>query len=213
MILFCVRHGQSEFNAEGRIQGQFDAKLSELGRSQAHRVAEALAVHPVEKVFTSPLSRAYQTAQVIAERLELPLEVIDDLQELNAGVFQGKLWSEVEAEYPEASKAWRSYDPDFKIPQGESRRELMIRGTAALEAIREKEHECVVAVSHGAILGAGIKGLLQIPAELNPFQLANCSITQLKFGERFKLISLNETGHLQSVEVQRSAERAHPPGW
>src|SRR5688572_13452490 len=139
MILYCVRHGESAFNAEGRIQGQTNVPLSELGRRQSQAVAAALGRLPIEAVFSSPLERALETARPVAEALGLTVRIDERLMEINAGIFQGKVWNEIQAAHPREAQRWLAHDPDFVIPGGESRRSLMTRGRAALEAIRAME--------------------------------------------------------------------------
>lgn len=200
MLMYCVRHGESAFNAEARIQGQTDVPLSPLGLRQSEALAEALSQLPIEAVFSSPLSRAAQTARPVAEALKLELFFEERLQELNAGVFQGRTWDEVSVEYPEAAARWKSHDPDYVVPGGESRRQLMHRGRAALEAIREHGYRQVVVVAHGGVLAAAFKSLLGIPAELNPFNFYNASISQLRWDGPVKLLTLNQVDHLPRLE-------------
>jgi probable phosphoglycerate mutase len=199
MILYCVRHGESEFNAEKRIQGQTNVDLSPLGRRQSAAVAEALAQVPIQAVFASPLARALNTAQPIAEEHGLAVQTDDRLKEIHAGIFQGLLWSDIEKLHPDEAKHWIAQQPDFVIPGGESRRELMVRGKAAFESIRETGFERVAVVAHGGVLTAALKALLQIPAELNPFSLFNGSLSRLEWGSKIKLVTLNETEHLRGV--------------
>ena len=132
MVLFLIRHGESLYNIEGRIQGQSDVALSPLGLRQSEAIAEALSGSGIDAVFTSPLRRAMQTAAPVAERLGLKVQSDERLKELNAGTFQGLLWSEIEARFPREVGLWREEQPDVAIPGGESRRDLMIRGYAAL---------------------------------------------------------------------------------
>ena len=199
MILYCVRHGESEFNADGRIQGQLDTKLSALGHEQGRAAALALARLPIQAVYSSPLARAYDTARYAAEELNLEIRTDSRLMEIHAGVFQGRLWHELEQAYPEAAAAWKSLDPDFRIPDGETRRELMQRGREAIEAIRDAGHEHVAVIAHGGLLTAALKEVLRIPPLLDPFRLLNCSINQLGWDNQFRLLSLNEAEHLREV--------------
>jgi probable phosphoglycerate mutase len=200
MLLYCVRHGESAFNAEGRIQGQADVPLSPLGLRQSEGLAAALSKLPIEAVFSSPLARAAQTARPVAAALSVELVFEERLKELNAGVFQGRTWDEVATEYPEAAARWKSSDPDFVIPGGESRRQLMQRGRLALEAVRECGLRQVAVVAHGGVLAAAFKALLCIPAELNPFSLFNASISQLRWDGQVKLLTLNQVDHLPRLE-------------
>lgn len=197
MILYLIRHGESAYNAEGRIQGQQDPPLSELGRRQSEALAAALGELGIETVYASPLMRAFDTALPTAERLGLPVRTLDALMELNAGVFQGKTWPQVRDEHPAESERWLSGDADFRIPGGESRRDLMVRGRAALSTIREGAERAVAIFSHGGILSAALKSLLEIPAERNPFSFYNGSLSKLAWDGPIKLMTLNQIEHLR----------------
>jgi broad specificity phosphatase PhoE len=203
MLFYLIRHGESLYNAEGRIQGQSDVELSPLGLRQAAAIAEAFGDEPLDAVFASPLRRAMQTAEPIAARFGLPIRPDDRLMEIHAGIFQGLLWAEIEAKFPEAARPWREQHPDYVIPGGESRRSLMVRGRAAFESIRELPFRRVAVVSHGGILAAALKSLLQMPAEINPFSLYNASISKLAWDQRVKLLTLNQLDHLRAAAIAR----------
>jgi probable phosphoglycerate mutase len=196
MIFYCVRHGESAFNAQGRIQGQLDTPLSDVGRRQSEAVAAALAGRPIEAVFASPLRRAYETARPLADALRVEIETDARLMEIDAGVFQGKSWPEIEASYPDDARRWMAGDPDFVIPQGESRRALMLRAEAALAEIRARSFRQVAVVAHGGVLSAAFKALLGISAERHPFSLFNASISQIAWKGEVKLVTLNQIDHL-----------------
>jgi probable phosphoglycerate mutase len=198
MILYLVRHGESAFNAEGRIQGQLNTVLSALGRRQSLAIAAAFGGEPIDAIYASPLERALETARPVAEALGLELKTDDRLMEINAGVFQGLVWPEIEARYPEAGASWRTQDPDFRIPGGESRRDLMRRGQAAFTAIRESGHQQAIIVAHGGLICAALKALLDIPAQRNPFMLYNGSISMVEWNSIFKLVTLNQIDHLRA---------------
>jgi len=200
MILFCVRHGQTVFNASGRIQGQLDSELSDLGRLQCRAVAEALAAQRIQAVYSSPLKRALDSARAIADRLQLSVQVDPRLMEINAGIFQGLDWPDIDVRYPHEAARWKSADPDYRIPTGESRRDVMHRAQQAFEAIRETGSAMVVVVAHGGLLSAAFKALLGIDARRNPFSLANASISQLLWEREVKLLSLNRADHLLGLE-------------
>lgn len=199
MILYCVRHGESAYNAQRRIQGQSDVPLSPLGHEQSRMVAAALARLPIDVVYGSPLSRALETARIVAKALKLEVRIDERLQEINAGIFQGLRFDEIDELHPSEAACWRAQDPDFVIPGGESRRQLMTRGLAAFEEIHAAGHAQVAVVAHGGILAAALKALLEIPAARNPFNLYNASITRLEWGQRIRLLTLNETGHLHGA--------------
>jgi broad specificity phosphatase PhoE len=205
MNLYCVRHGETEFNAAGRIQGQLDSALSQRGYQQCAATAAALAEFPIDAIFSSPLQRAAESARVIAERLQLPIRPEPRFMEINAGIFQGRCWPEIEAEFPAETLRWRSQDPDFCIPGGESRRFLMERTLAAVTEIAQQDLQHVVIVAHGGSLAALLKALLEVPARRNPFVLQNASISHLTLkANEVKLLTLNQTTHLKTL--------AHPGG-
>ncbi len=199
MIFYCVRHGESVYNADKRIQGQADIELSDLGRRQSIAVAEALSAYPIDAVFSSPLRRASETARPIAKTFGLSVQTDDRLREIHAGIFQGLRWTEIEGSHPIEARQWLDQVPDYVIPGGESRRALMVRGQSFFQDLRDDSYHHVVVVAHGGILGAAFKGLFEVPAEINPFELLNGSISRLRWDKKLKLMTLNETCHLKQV--------------
>jgi probable phosphoglycerate mutase len=201
MLLYLVRHGESSYNAEGRIQGQSNVPLSTLGRQQSQAVASALAAFPIGALFASPLRRAMETALPIAEVLGLEIQTEPRLMEINVGIFQHKLRSDLQRECAAEYARWLSEDPDYKIPGGESRRELMHRGRAAFESVCRCGQKHVVAVSHGRLLTVTLKDLLGIPPQDPPFSLQNASITTVAHHRdgRFELVSLDRVEHLEGT--------------
>ena len=208
MIFYCIRHGQSTYNAEGRIQGQSDIPLSELGVRQGQAAARALTGLPMDALYSSPLRRAMQTAEAISAILDLPVRTDDRLQEIHAGIFQDKRRCDVERIYPEETARWISEDPDYVIPGGESRRQLLTRGTAAFFDIARSGHRHVVVVAHGRLLVVTLKALLGIPPVKPPFSLQNGSITRLQSNGAgpFELLSLDEVDHLGEVGFGSSGD-------
>lgn len=200
MLLYCIRHGESCYNAEGRIQGQSDVPLSERGLRQSEALAAALSGLPIEAVYASPLRRAVQTARPVAETLRLEIRTDPRLMEIDAGIFQDKIRAELDGLYPDEFARWKGGDPDFTIPGGESRRDLMRRGRDAFEEISRSAYEQALVVTHGGLLAGALKALLEIPADRHPFVFENGSISQLEFTDgQVRLLSLNQVDHLHSV--------------
>lgn len=209
MLQILIRHGESLSNREGRVQGQADIKLSDTGRQQAAAVAlwcksQSFRNQSFE-LWSSPLCRARETAEVIGRAIGLPVQLEDKLVELNAGVFQGHLWDDLADQFPEDVARWRSGDVDFQIPGGESRRQLAERGRHALQFLSGRPVDSMIIVAHGGVLTAAL-GLLvgrehSLLAEVaeRPFTrlpaLGNCSVSQLKWPGP-ELLSFNETDHL-----------------
>lgn len=199
MNLFCVRHGETYYNLEGRIQGQSNSHLSPLGKRQCESVASALANMDFDAIVASPLSRAIESAQYLADALKLEIQTDPRLMEINAGIFQGHTWDEIGQRYPEEAAQWRAANADFRIPDGESRRDLMQRTGEAFRAIHAAGHSQVVVVAHGGSLSAALKSLLDIPAQHNPFSFSNGSISRLAWGSEVRVLALNQTAHLHHL--------------
>jgi probable phosphoglycerate mutase len=207
MLLYCIRHGESAYNAEGRIQGQSDIALSELGQRQSAAAAWALAGLPIAAVYSSPLARAIQTAAPIARELGLDVQTDPRLMEIHAGVFQDLTRADIEQRYPAEIARWLSGDPDFQIPGGESRRELAVRGLAAFRAIAAAGHPRAAIISHGGLMAAALKALLDIPAARHPFVFQNGSISQIEINDgAVRLLTLNQVEHLQAIGLAGSGD-------
>ena len=202
MILYCVRHGESDYNVQGRLQGHSNLPaLSPLGRRQSEAVATALAGLPIDAVYASPLRRALQTAAIIADALGREVRTDPRLMEIDVGVFQDQLRSDLEKDHSETLRQWRSGDPDFVIPGGESRRQLARRGREAFEAIWRAGHRHALVVAHGGVLVTTIKSLLGIPLQDPPLALENGSITTLSGSDtgHVELLAFNQVDHLAGI--------------
>ncbi|KZV23099.1 phosphoglycerate mutase-like protein 4 [Dorcoceras hygrometricum] len=156
--IVVIRHGETEWNADGRIQGHLDVDLNHAGRQQAIVVAERLSREPkISAVYSSDLKRASDTAQIIAQCCGV-LEVTKDpnLRERHLGDLQGVVFSDIAKVRPEAHKAFVSNRKDQEIPGGgESLNQLYARCTSALQKIAQKHQgERVVVVSHGGAIRA-----------------------------------------------------------
>lgn len=201
MILYLIRHGESVYNREGKIQGQTDVELTDFGRQQAQAIALGMTHIKLDAIIASPLQRAYQTAAALAEQQGMEIQTHEGLKEINVGKFAGLRWPEVAEKFPEHADAWNTQDFDFVIPGGESRRMLQVRGVTALTEIAALPYNQVAVVAHGGILCAALKGILRIPDELNPFSLFNASISRLAWDGKWQLLTLNQTEHLVRAGV------------
>jgi probable phosphoglycerate mutase len=200
MRVYCVRHGESVYNAEGRIQGQADVPLSQLGWRQGEAVAEALRDVPLDAIYSSPLARAKQTAEILAERVSLPICYDDRLKEIHAGIFQHQRRVDLEKSHPQELERWRSEDLDYAIPGGETRRQLMTRGCEAIAAIATSGHRRAALVAHGRLLVVTLKCLVGLAADDPPISLENGSITTIVCdAERVRVERWNQSDHLLDV--------------
>jgi broad specificity phosphatase PhoE len=210
MKLIFVRHGQTTWNAEDRIQGQLDPELSQLGLRQAAAVAEALAMEKADAVYSSDLQRAHVTAAMIADRLSQPVITTPVLREVNLGVWQGMSISEIQEKYPEDYAAYRQ-DSIRNRPAMAERIESVIDRTRHFIEMVMREHPTgnVIAVAHGGVIRGALCCALNTGPELyRRVRLENAGITALALQSsgRSHLHSMNETCHLKLLDEQAALE-------
>ncbi len=157
-----ARHGETEWNREGRRQGQLDSPLTATGRSSVQRLASELAGAPIDGVFSSPLGRAVETASVYAEALHLAVEVVDQLRELDHGAMAGLTKAEIEARFPGELARRRRSRYTWRFPGGESYADADARAGVALEIVRNRGAEMPLLVSHEMIGRMLLRNLLGI---------------------------------------------------
>ncbi|MBK9244581.1 MAG: histidine phosphatase family protein [Burkholderiales bacterium] len=151
--LLLIRHGETAWNAEHRIQGRLDVPLSTTGLWQAGRLAQRLASEVIDAVVASDLSRAWMTGVPLADARGLSMVAEPRLRERAFGIFEGKTLDEIAARHPEEFAAWRARDVDWRIPDGESGTEFIARVLAAIEQIAASHAGRTVAVvTHGGVL-------------------------------------------------------------
>jgi len=183
--LTVVRHGESNWNTEGRQQGHLDSGLSERGRTQAQAIAARLRGQHYAAVYTSDLGRAKETALIIDQLLGIGLSVEPRLRERHLGVFQGLTWPEIEQQHPEAFQAFNTGDPDYVIPGGESAHQRFERTVGCLENIARKHVGTnVLVVAHSGVLNGLMHAALQIPLGApRRFKLWNASLSLFSFAD------------------------------
>ena len=151
--LVLIRHGETAWNAEHRIQGQLDIPLSPLGILQSARLAECLANEPIDAVYSSAQSRAWLTATPLAARLGLDIIAEPRLRERSFGIFEGLTLDEIAARYPAEFMKWRERDPSWRPEGGETGQQLINRVMSAVTEIGTRHASQTVAlVSHGGVL-------------------------------------------------------------
>ena len=184
--LYLVRHGQTEWNRQRRLQGIMDSPLTKEGLQQAGRVAGRLAGIHFDAIYSSDLGRAMETARLITSKLS-GMQIFPDarLQERNFGIFHGYNWEEIMSRYPEEGRMEKEARPDYVIPGGESRQEMLGRVVAFLDDIsRQHPKGRVLAVSHGGVLSLLIRYMLQIPFNSpRRYYLPNAALNIFEFSE------------------------------
>ena len=205
--IYIVRHGETEWNAEGRIQGHTDIGLSDRGREQARDTARRLAEVPFAVAYSSDMSRTRDTARIILGECDIPLHSVPELREYHKGVFEGLTVQQYRQRYPEQYRASLVNDPDFAPTGGETIRQSTARLTefvaglgltpgigpesasksgsesASASASASKSEglrpeDDVLIVGHGGSLRSCIVALLQLPLEANwKFVMQNCALS------------------------------------
>jgi broad specificity phosphatase PhoE len=202
MKLLLIRHGQSIANAEGRLQGQFDSPLTDLGREQARALARRLLREgwAVSALYASDLSRAAETAEILATRLDATVTLDERLREYDVGVLNGVIWHEIEFLYPEIWHDLHHSNEWVPIPEEEGNEAFHARLVAALADIRAShgEGEVVGVVSHGGSLGMILAHLLSMETRRpTPFRFGNASLSVVEFRANGPVLScLNDTCHM-----------------
>jgi 2,3-bisphosphoglycerate-dependent phosphoglycerate mutase len=209
--LYLIRHGETDWNAEGRIQGHSDIELNARGLEQARRLAARM---PDEGEFTalyaSPLKRAFRTAEMIGSALNLPVTPDKRLYERSLGQLEGLTMGEIREKYPDVARAWSAGGTRPHIP-GEEARELFVQRIADFIADLRAKHADgrVLAITHGGTINM----LLMLAFDLDierplPFDIENASINVVQWGGRgARLRVLNDSYHLNPMRVTRPDTR------
>jgi probable phosphoglycerate mutase len=200
--IVAVRHGQTAWNADARIQGHTDIALDAVGQEQARRLAVALGDEPLQAVYSSDLLRARQTAEPLAARIGLPLRIDAGLRERGFGEFEGMSFAQIEARWPEQAAAWRRRDPDFGARGGEVLRDFRARIVAAVERLAAAHRgEQIVLVTHGGVLDLLYREATRVALDApRTWQVANAGINRLLHGgEGLALVGWADTAHLDAA--------------
>jgi 2,3-bisphosphoglycerate-dependent phosphoglycerate mutase len=204
----AVRHGETAWNVQTRIQGQIDIGLNDAGRRQAQRLSRALADERFDAVYASDLQRAADTARALAERAGLPVRTDAALRERGFGSFEGLTWAEVEQQHPQASRRWRERDASFGPPGGETLATFYARAVGALAAIAARHRgEHIAIVTHGGVLDALYRAASRIALDApRTWQLGNASINRVLHGEQgFTLVGWNDNLHLVGPAIDEAS--------
>lgn len=202
--ILAIRHGETAWNVDTRIQGQLDIPLNDTGRWQAGRVAEALAGEDIAAIYASDLVRAADTAAAISLRTGLPVIHDQGLRERRFGLFQGRTVAEIEAIHPDLVRRWKSREPDFEPEGAESLRVFYQRSVDAAQRLAAAHPgETVVLVAHGGVLDCLYRLASRVDLlAARTWQLGNASINRLLHTpEGFTLVGWGDMQHLQGEDA------------
>jgi 2,3-bisphosphoglycerate-dependent phosphoglycerate mutase len=213
--IILIRHGETAWNRERRMQGQTDTPLSDLGRAQAEAAARRLAQQPFAALYSSDLSRAWETAAAIARASGREIRGDPDLRERTFGVFEGLTYDEMSRRYPEEHARFSAREPDYAVPGGESPRGFYERSLACVERIAAAHQgERVVVVTHGMVLDTLYRVARDMPLTARrdaPLLNASLNIFERLFdgaSAGWREIAWGDVAHLAEVGVTNFNYRA-----
>jgi alpha-ribazole phosphatase len=198
---WLIRHGEPSEEARHRCYGSLDVGLSETGRAQMAQVAEYLKRDPVAAIYTSPRSRAIESARILGAAASCSIEIVEGLREIDFGDFEGLAYDEIAARYPDLYRQWMETPTEIQFPNGESFSEMRLRVLRAFDKIeREREGQTVAIVSHGGVNRILLARALQMPD--------NCIF---RLAQNYAAINLLELADgLPSVQLLNRRSDARP---
>lgn len=202
--IIAIRHGQTAWNAEMRMQGQLDTALDALGRWQAEQLAQALQDEPIDAIVSSDLARAMHTAWPLARRRGLAVRPDPSLRERSFGVFQGFTYEHIAKHWPEGAARWRARDPLYGADGGETLTDFCQRVTTAAERLAsEFAGRSVVWVTHGGVLDCLHRAAMRVALDASrTWALDNASINRLlRSDQGLMLVGWGDIGHLAASTI------------
>ncbi|MDX2110174.1 MAG: histidine phosphatase family protein [Verrucomicrobiota bacterium] len=164
--LYVVRHGETDYNAVGRFQGHIDRPLTAAGLAQADALASRFRDLPLDVIYSSDLIRARATGEAVGSIKQLPVNCDERLRERHLGVLQGMSAATAREQCPDVWRSYKGRNPDYRIPDGETRRECHVRILEALEEIVHRHPgKAVLVTAHGGILDSIFRHVNHIPLD------------------------------------------------
>lgn len=200
--IVVIRHGETAWNVDTRIQGQLDVPLNDKGQWQARRLAAALADEGITRIYASDLQRAWQTAAPLAEATGVVPQPETGLRERAFGVFEGLTWAEIERDHPVQSERWRRREPEFGPEGGETLADFYARCVACVTSLAKRHPgEVLALVAHGGVLDCVYRAATRVDLRApRSWQLVNASINRLLYTPQgLTLVGWADTGHLDAA--------------
>jgi len=205
MLVYLIRHGETKWNIDFKVQGKKDVPLNDKGILQANLLASyfeniAFENNFSDVIYSSNLTRAYETAKIIGNKLSKKIEIVEDFQEINFGVWEGYYWEDIKIEYKDFLKKWENDRENTPIPEGESYGQVQKRVYKKFKEIISKHQSDsnIIIVSHGVAIKVLIAKILEINIKnLHKFHIDNASISIVEYDNEIKIKSINNTFHLK----------------
>jgi 2,3-bisphosphoglycerate-dependent phosphoglycerate mutase len=211
--VLAIRHGETAWNVDGRIQGQLDVPLNDTGRWQVHRLALAVADEGIGAIYSSDLLRAFETAQAVARGCGRPITTDVGLRERGFGIFEGLSFDEINRRWPDQAARWRKRDPDFGPEGGESLRQFSERAVSTVARIAALHPgETIAVVSHGGVMDCLYRAATHLALDApRSWQLGNASINRLLYTPQgFTLIGWSDDHHLDEGSLDEFTDTDAP---
>ncbi len=200
--LFVLRHGQTAWNAQLRIQGHLDMPLNAVGRWQATRLAAALQGEELAAVYSSDLSRARETAEPLARLMQLPVVTDEQLRERAFGHFEGQTFEDIETTWPDDAARWRQRDPSFGPGGGERLLDFYERSVSVATRLAQcHPGQAIALVAHGGVLDCLYRAALGIELQApRSWPVANAAINRLLWTPQgLSMVGWHDAAHLEGV--------------
>lgn len=200
--ILALRHGETAWNQDTRIQGHTDIDLNDTGRWQAQQLAAALHDEPLHAIYSSDLQRAHRTADAIARPHGLSVQTHTGLRERHFGSLEGKTWADIENQHPEAALLWRARVPDWAPPGGESLLVLRQRILNTLNDLASRHlGQHIAIVAHGGVLDILHRAATGLDLQAHrTWQLKNAAINRLLWTpESLTLVGWGDVSHLDNA--------------
>lgn len=182
MKLYLIRHGQTDWNIEGKIQGNYDIELNDTGIKQAEEMSTKVLEenYKIKKVYSSKQRRALKTAEILSENINVTCIPVEGLEEMNLGKWQGLSWEEVKEKYPEEYAVWYSNRRYTEPPEGESYESMLKRVFNVIRKIINENIDNVAIVTHSAVIMCIQCYITNTPFEqMTKFKAGNTSIVEI----------------------------------
>lgn len=201
--IILIRHGETDWNREQVFRGRIDVALNEVGLTQARAVQESLKDTEIDGIYSSPLSRAFETATIVGENRNVAVRGEEGFIDIDFGAWQGLTHQKVKEEYKDLYETWLAQPDLVTFPDGESLKEVRIRSMESLEEVIKNNPEKTLAlVSHRVVLKVLLCTILGL--ELSRFwylRQDTCAINRVEYKDgSYFLTLLNDTGHLREVQ-------------
>ncbi len=206
--VLAIRHGETAWNVDGRIQGQLDVPLNDMGHWQVHRLALAVADEHIAAIYSSDLLRAMETAEAVARGCGQAIVTDPGLRERGFGEFEGLSYADINQRWPEMAERWRRRDPNFGAPGGETLNDFFARSVATASRLAAMHPgQTIAIVSHGGVMDCLYRAASRLALDApRTWLLGNAAINRLLYTPQgFTLVGWSDAHHLDDDTLDEYA--------